>query len=358
MSATTLLHHPSPTADSVIPVHDPAGFIPHVQALGRGATLRRDLTREEACDALDRILSGSATGAQTGAFLIAQRVKGECAAEISGFAEAVRQRWMEPVPHSVSPLLDLAVPYDGKERTAQLVPAVALTLAACDLPVMLHGDEHVPTKAGVTVGAVLKQLGVPTDLVPAEAGFRLGVDGVAYCSADRFMPAWHDLLPTRWEFGLRTVLNTVEKLVNPANADWQVTGFYHTKYIDHVRAAQTGGQASWIVQGEEGSIEMRSGRKTRIYGQSAEESVVLDPAALGFAQRVAVEPDPDPAAHAALNMRAVMDEDCAARNQVALTSGVILSLFGTSPDIPSGIETARAALASGRPQSILRSVSN
>ena len=357
MSVATLLH-PSPTAEPVVPVRDPAGFIPHVQALGRGATLRRDLTREEACDALDRILGGSATEAQTGAFLIAQRVKGECADEISGFADAVRQRWMEPVPHSVAPLLDLAVPYDGKERTAQLVPAVALTLAACDLPVMLHGDENVPTKAGVTIGAVLDRLGVATDLSPTEAGCMLEADGVAYCGAARFMPAWHGLLPTRWEFGLRTVLNTVEKLVNPAGADWQVTGFYHTKYIDHVRAAQTGGQASWIVQGEEGSIEMRSGRKTRIYGQTKDESVILDPEALGFAQRVAVEPDPDPAAHAELNARAVMDEDCPARDQVALTAGVILSLFGKSPDSPSGIEAARSALASGRPKAILQSVSN
>ena len=357
MSVAALLQ-PAPTAEPVVPVPDPAGFIPHVQALGRGATLRRDLTRDEACDALDRILGGSATEAQTGAFLIAQRVKGECADEISGFADAVRQRWLEPVPHSVAPLLDLAVPYDGKERTAQLVPAVALTLAACDLPVMLHGDENVPTKAGVTVGAVLDRLGVPTDLSPAEAGFMLEADGVAYCGAARFMPAWHGLLPMRWEFGLRTVLNTVEKLVNPASADRQVTGFYHTKYIDHVRAAQTGGQASWIVQGEEGSIEMRSGRKTRLYGQSADESVILDPGALGFAQRVAVEPDPDPAAHAALNEQAVLGAACPARDQVALTAGVILSLFGTSPDIPSGIGAARSALASGRPKAILQSVSN
>ena len=172
------------------------------------------------------------------------------------------------------------------------------------------------------------------------------------------MPAWHDLLPTRWEFGLRTVLNTVEKLVNPANADWQVTGFYHTKYIDHVRAAQTGAQASWIVQGEEGSVEMRSGRKTRIYGQSADESVILNPEALGFAQRVAVEPDPDPAAHAAFNRQAVNKEDCPASDQVALTAGVILSLFGRSPDIPSGIEAARSALARGRAGAVLQSVSN
>lgn len=357
MSVATFLHAP-PTADAAVPARDPAGFIPHVQALGRGATLRRDLTRTEACDALDRILGSSATEAQTGAFLIAQRVKGECAAEISGFADAVRQRWMEPVPHSVSPLLDLAVPYDGKERTAQLVPAVALTLAACGLPVMLHGDENVPTKAGITVGAVLDQLGIATDLSPAEAGFRLEADGVAYCGAARFMPAWHDLLPTRWEFGLRTVLNTIEKLVNPANAEWQVTGFYHTKYIDHVRAAQTGGQASWIVQGEEGSIEMRSGRKTRIYGRSANETVVLDPEALGFARRVAVEPDPVPAAHAVLNGQAVNDEDCPAKDQVALTTGVILSLFGNAPDIPSGIEAARLALASGRANAILQSMSS
>lgn len=335
---------------------DTDGFRPYVQALGRGETLRRDLELAEARDAMDRLLAGTVAPAQAGAFLIAQRVKGESADEIRGFVEAIRSRWLEPVETSLSEVLDLAVPYDGKARTAQLAPAVGLTLAACDLPSLLHGTNGVPTKEGVTPGDVLGALGVETSLSSASAGALLDATGFAFCDAARFMPAWLDLMPLRRLFGLRTVLNTVEKLVNPADADFQISGFYHTKYIDAMRQMQTGRAASWIVQGEEGSIEMRSGRKTRLYGQKADSALALEPAELGYADRVAVAAGPDVAEHADLNLQALNDLDSIAGGQVVMTAGVILSLFGRAESPLAGVKCAEEALASGRAATTLRTV--
>ncbi len=327
---------------------DRDGFRPYVQALGRGETLRRDLTQAEAHDALNRILAGTVSPAQAGAFFVAQRVKGESRDEIRGFVEAVRARWMTPVVTSQRGLLDLAVPYDGKERTAQLAPAVALVLAACGQPVLLHGAEGVPTKAGVTPAHVLSELGVATGLSPEVAAKTLDKTGIAYCDARAFMPAWLDLMPLRREFGLRTVLNTVEKLVNPADADFQVSGFYHTKYINEMRDMQTGRIDSWIVQGEEGSIEMRSGRKTRIFGKRLKIPVTLDPEELGFPQREAVSAGRAVAHHAALNLQALENRASAARAQVVMTAGVLLTLLGRSPSQAAGISAAEACLADAR----------
>ena len=94
---------------------------------------------------------------------------------------------------------------------------------------------------------------------------------MGYLAAHRFVPAWHELLPLRRQFGLRTVLNSVEKLFNPANAPYQISGFFHGNYIDRLRTTQTGTRCSWMVQGEEGSIEMAAGRKTHIFAVVEEE---------------------------------------------------------------------------------------
>lgn len=333
---------------------DREGFRPYVQALGRGETLRRDLTQAEARDAMDRILSGRVSPAQQGAFLMTQRVKGESQAEIQGFVEAVRRRWLTPLAPRSAEILDLAVPYDGKARTAQLAPAVAVVLAACGLPVLLHGDAGVPTKNGVTPAQVLDQMGIATHLAPRAAAHMLDAVGLAYCGAQAFMPAWHALLPLRWEFGLRTVLNTVEKLINPATAAFQASGFYHTKYIHAMRAAQTGRKASWIIQGEEGSVELRAGRKTRLFGPQPEAMHILDPGALGLAANETVAAGADPRQHAALNVQALHNADAPARRQVALSAGVLLGLFGAAASWEAGVAAAEACLASGQARAALR----
>lgn len=332
---------------------DREGFKPYVQALGRGETLRRDLTRVEAKDALDRILSGSVSPAQAGAFFIAQRVKGESREEILGFVDAVRARWLNPISSRQEGLLDLAVPYDGKVRTAQLAPAIALALAACGQPVVLHGAADVPTKEGITPADVLSEIGVATELGPGAAAKVLDETGFVYCGADAFMPAWQELLVLRREFGLRTVLNTVEKLINPANAEFQVSGFYHTKYINEMRDTQTGKVDSWIVQGEEGSIEMRSGRKTRIFGRDPEFTMVLDPEELGFPNRTVVSAAKDISQHAGLNLDALTERESPARNQVAMTAGIILTLLEKAESPTAGISTVESCLDAGHARALL-----
>ena len=256
---------------------DPGPFIPFIKAVGRGEKLKRDLTYDESVEALRQIVDQTCSPAQAGAFLITQRVKGEAVDEIRGFTDLLRAETITQIEPRVEGLLDLAAPYDGKVNSAQLVPAIAILLAEAGLPVVLHGDENVPTKSGIGPGPVLRALGVADDLGPEEAQRMIESVGVGYLSARRFAPRWHALLPLRHQFGLRTVLNSVEKLLNPANAPYQISGFFHGNYIERLRAVQTGSRRSFIVQGEEGSIEMAVGRKTRVFAEDATADLVLDP---------------------------------------------------------------------------------
>src|SRR6266542_209301 len=87
-----------------------------LREIGQGPRAGRDLTREEAREAMSLILSRRATPAQTGGFLLVQRYKGESPEELIGFAEAVRATARLITP-KVEGLLDIGSPYDGRKKS-------------------------------------------------------------------------------------------------------------------------------------------------------------------------------------------------------------------------------------------------
>lgn len=335
------------TSKHVKPAPNAEAFKPFIKAVGRGEKLKRDLTYEESQEAIRLILKREATDAQIGAFLISQRVKGEAVDEIRGFTDLIREEFIQAIEPQVDGLLDLGVPYDGKAKTAQLAPAIAFVLNAVGVPVVLHGDEGVPTKEGVGPGTVLHALGINTNLEVTAVQKMIESVGFGYLSAAHYVPAWHQLNDIRRQFGLRTVMNTIEKFFNPANAPYQVTGFFHANYIERIRSTQTGTKASWMVQGEEGSLEMATGRKTRIYASEAENDVVLEPADVGFPQRERIEMTPIVDQHAILNTAVLAGEPHPATDQTAFTAGTILHLIGAAPTVADGLAQAQKALFSG-----------
>jgi anthranilate phosphoribosyltransferase len=323
-------------------------FIPYIKAVGRGEKLKRDLTYDEARDALRLMLDGTATDAQIGAFLITQRVKGEAVDEINGFIDVARNEFMEQAHPKVEGLLDLAVPYDGKGKTAQLAPAIALILAAAGVSVILHGDENIPTKSGVTPGAILADLGIPTNGDVAFATQMVENVGIGFISAQQYIPTWHALTSIRQQFGLRTVMNTVEKLFNPFNAPYQISGFFHANYIERIRSTQTGLKASWMVQGEEGSIEMAAGRRTHIYAVDAVNDVILDPADVGLPTRERLSLPPVLSNHVAVTTAVLHNDPSPATDQALYTVGSILSLLGKVENVANGFAQARRLVAQGK----------
>jgi anthranilate phosphoribosyltransferase len=331
-------------------------FIPFIKAVGRGAKLKRDLTRDEAQEAMRLILTEQATPAQVGAFLVAQRVKGESADEVVGFTRAVRKLCQRISPQ-VEGLIDLGLPYDGKARTLQLAPVAALVAAAAGQPMVLHGDKEIPTKCGVGPADLLEALGVTIDLPPESAEQHIEEIGIGFLYAPRFAPAWHALTPIRRHFGLRTALNTVEKLINPANAPITVAGFFHMNYLQRMRSAlQALSPQGWIVQGPGGSIECPAGRATHVLPADPEaEPFILDTAALGFDGRDDISAPADAGDHATIARQVLAHEPGrfddptikSAWNTVILTAGLLLFLGNRVSNLQAGVELARETLASG-----------
>lgn len=337
---------------------DPEVIKPFLRAVGQGPTQGRALNRDEARQALAAILDGIATPAQAGGFLLLERYKGETPEELLGFIDAVRERASVIAP-AVTGLVDIGSPYDGRDRHLVVSPAASIVAAAAGAPQVLHGEPGIGPKTGLTVGAVLEALGVPVDQPPAEAQRCIETLGIAFLRQSRFVPALAALKALRNEIGLRTPLNTVEKIYDLAGAPYHLIGLTHLPYLDKLGGALTGlgFVKTLLVQGIEGNEDCRTSRPTRIIEVTAEgvSEWRLNPA----------DYDITPATEEDLAFRdaagcARFTEDVLTGNAspahvdlVALNAGLRLYLGGRAPDIADGIRLAREAIVTGAARALL-----
>src|SRR5204862_8144744 len=154
--------------------------LPHpLSAAGRSARLsaalqqtiarvvdRHDLTREEARQAMEVVLGGECTPAQSAGFAVALRMKGERPAEIAGMAEAMRAR-VPPILTTRRQLLDTCGTGGDHSGTFNISTTVAIVAASCGVAIAKHGNRAMSSRAGSA--DVLEQLGVSIELTPEDA---------------------------------------------------------------------------------------------------------------------------------------------------------------------------------------------
>ena len=323
-----------------------------IKTVGTGSRLAKNLSPGDAHEAMRLVLHGEVTRAQIGAFLIALRVKEETAEELVAFADAARAL-ASRLPSPSGPLLDVAEAYDGKERTMPVAPTASFIVAGAGLPVLLHGSSDIPAKYGLTSGEVLAHLGVPTDGDCLDAASRLSASGIAYLHAAQFCPALERLKPIRQELGLRTVLNTVEKLLDPGRATCHVVGAFHGPALERLPQVMRGlgHTRGAVVQGTEASCDFSLSRTTRLirFSAAGTEAVRLTPESLGIAPvpDVAV-PEGGAAACAAATLAVLTGEQHPLRAGALLTAGAWLWLAGRADTPQAGLAMARESLDSGR----------
>jgi anthranilate phosphoribosyltransferase len=323
----------------------------YLHAIGQGPRAGRDLTREEARDAITILLDQSATRAQMGGFLLLQRFKGEAVDELVGFAEAVRAR-SNVIHPKVEGLLDIGSPYDGRRKSIVVSPASSIVAAAAGVPVIMHGEKDLGPKHGVPIGDVLEALGVDIDASPGEAAHRLETDGLAYLRQSRFSPDVYALRDLREEVALRTVFATVEKIDNPASADYSIIGLAHLPYMEKMLAAasEMGFKRVLIVRGIEGNEDAPTSALCRafLWNGGATEELRIDASEFGLQPATREEMAGGTAAeNAAVAERIFAGETGAHRDLVLLNAGVRIWLAERAPSIGDGVEMARQAIDSG-----------
>ena len=193
----------------------------YVRILGRGQGRARSFTQDEAREAMTLMLRPDAAPQAVGAILMLMRMKGEIAEEIAGFAEAARA----DLPETAAPDLDWPCYAAGRTRGLPWFLLSALLVADQGYRVLLHGWNGADTAIRDGLG----DLGIPV-VTPDTAGAALDRRNIAYLPLEDMHPALFDLLTLRDVLGLRSCVNTVCRMLNPARAGASVQGVFHPSY--------------------------------------------------------------------------------------------------------------------------------
>jgi anthranilate phosphoribosyltransferase len=308
-----------------------------------------DLSRAEAREVMNEVMEGEATSAQIGGLLVALRLKGETADEITGCAEAMREHVLPVLPKRTD-LVDTAGTGGDGMRTLNISTAAALVAAAAGAGVAKHGNRAASSQTGSA--DVLEALGFELDLPPERIAQSIDELGFGFMFAQAHHPAMKHAAPVRRELGTRTVFNVLGPLTNPARARAQVVGVYSARLVRPIAEAllQLGAHRAFVVHGADGIDEL-SPTGPNLVCEVVDGGVrerTVDPVELGL-ERCSVEDlaGGSPAENAALIRRVLEGEESGRRSAVLLNAAGAIAAGGHADDLREGLELARAAIDSG-----------
>ncbi len=237
-----------------------------IKAVGIGKKHNRELSYEEMQETMRMMLEQLVYPEQISAFLLGWRVREESTEEFRAvldlFDTYVRK---QPVENAI----ELGYPYDGKVDNPYLFPLVARFLVQSVLQLAVTGDALQPSKGGTTVQEICSRVVLP--------------ENCHYFDRARFFPELSRLTEIRMRLGLRTGLNTVEKLHNIARADYALIGAFHKPFVAKYAALFADRYKRLVVvQGNEGTPEIYSKCKYWICENGEIEEHHINPADFGI----------------------------------------------------------------------------
>jgi anthranilate phosphoribosyltransferase len=223
---------------------------PYLAAVAAG----KILSQQEAEAAFEILMSGGASEAQIGAFLMALRVRGETVAEITGAARIMRAK-----AHAIQApagAIDTCGTGGDTAGTFNISTAAALVVAASGVPVAKHGNRAVSSKSGSA--DVLEALGLDIEAEPAVVQRSLWENNFGFLLAPRLHGAMRHVMAARRDLGVRTIFNLLGPLSNPAGTRRQLVGVFAPQWVEplaHV-LQNLGAEAAWVVHGSDGLDEL------------------------------------------------------------------------------------------------------
>ncbi len=327
---------------------------PLLAKVAKGQKTSKDLTWEEAKQAMKLMIEGAATPAQIGAFLVAMRFKSESVTELAAFTATARQ-YVPPVPVRAGlGVLDVPV-YAGKRDTFHAIVPAAIVAAAAGAVILLHGVDGPPDRRGIS--SVLKLLGVPTDRTAKLVGAEVGEKGLAYLDLALYHPPVNRFLEMRQELGVRNFFHAVARMLNPARATSQVIGLSHPPYFEKTVEAlrMLSCPRALVIRGVEGDPELSIGSVTRYLELQGERITpgTFHPKDAGLAMATFRDMAGFPAEQrdkeAELIKRLVANDiQGGQKDWMLLNAAMLLYAAGKGPSIAGCLGTARRALESGQ----------
>ncbi|MFQ5955531.1 MAG: anthranilate phosphoribosyltransferase [Kiloniellales bacterium] len=321
--------------------------------VAEGASL--DEAQAEA--AFDVMMSGDATPAQVGGFLMALRVRGESVEEITGAVRAMRAKMLRVA--APADAIDVVGTGGDASHTYNVSTAAALVVAGCGVPVAKHGNRAASSKCGSA--DVLAALGVNIDADLALVERSIREAKIGFLMAPRHHSAMRHVGGARVELATRTIFNLLGPLSNPAGVKRLMVGAFARRWIEPMATVlgKLGAERVWVVHGADGLDELTTTAASYVaeVEDGALRTFEVTPEEAGLER---AEPDAlkgsDPERNAAA-VRALLDgEPGAFRDIVLMNAGAALVVAGKAKDLRRGAEIAARAVDSGQARAALEAM--
>ncbi len=314
------------------------------------AVNRQNLSAEQAEAAMHIIMTGQATPAQIGAYLIALRMKGETIEEITGSARAMRGVAVSiSVDHGGKAVYDTCGTGGDGTGTFNISTVAAFVVAGTGRKVAKHGNRAASSQCGSA--DVLAALGLNLDLTPEQVGAAIDEVGIAFLFAPKFHPAMRHAVGPRKEIGQRTIFNVLGPLNNPAGANVQVIGVYDprlTEPLAHVLGG-LGARAAFVIHGHGGTDELNPCGPNRVshLKDGAVRTFELDPAELGFERTEMSDLKGGTPDDNAAILRGILSGELNGAQRSAVLLNAAAAIAAETGDLPSAVAEAKHGLDSG-----------
>ena len=308
-----------------------------------------DLSTDQAQAVLREIMSGGVDDAQTAAFLIALRTKGETVDELVGLARTMREL-ANHVEVSGDALLDTAGTGGGTTPTFNVSTTAALVAAAAGSRVAKHGNRSATSLCGSA--DVLEALGARIDLEPEAVSQCIDEVGFGFMFAPRHHQATRHVVPVRKALGVRTIFNFLGPLTNPAGATYQLLGVGDPAYVEIIAGALLllGAERAAVVAGADGMDEVSIVSETHLLEVTPEGVTphTVSPERVGLER---AEPDSvrggTPEQNAAITRGVLGGEQGPRRSLVVMNAGAALFVGARVSSFEAGVRLAEEAVDSG-----------
>lgn len=315
----------------------------------RAVTERRDLSREDMQSVMNTIMTGEATPAQIGGFLIGLRMKGETIDEITAAAQVMRELATK-VEVSGDHVVDIVGTGGDGSSTFNISTASCFVVAAAGGKVAKHGNRSVSSKSGSA--DLLEAAGVNLDISPEQVATCVNEVGVGFMFAPKHHGAMKHAIGPRKEMAARTIFNILGPLTNPAGAPNQLLGVFSKELVEplaHV-LANLGSHHVLVVHSEDGMDEISIGAPTFVaeLKDGVVTSYTIQPEDFGLQRADLASLKVEDASQSLTVVKSVLANEAGpARDIVVLNAGASLYVAGLADSLATGVEKAAEVLASG-----------
>jgi len=320
-----------------------------IQAAIKQLIQRHDFSHDEMSDVMNQIMTGNATPAQIGGFLIGLQMKGETVTEIAAAAEVMRSL-ATPVHINGEHVVDTCGTGGDGASTFNVSTASAFVAAAAGCQVAKHGNRSISSSSGSA--DVLEAAGVNLELTPEQVKHCIETVGVGFMFAQKHHGAMKHAIGPRREMGVRTIFNLLGPLTNPAQAAHQVLGVFDKKWVKPMAEVlqKLGSQHVLVVHAEDGLDEISIGAETHIaeLKNGTVTTYTIKPEDFGMKQHSIESLTVSNAQDSLALIKEVFEgKPGPARDIVVLNAGAAIYVADISPSLEEGIHLAAQVIDSG-----------